>query len=378
MTLNLYSSLSKKIEPFIPLKKGEVSLYICGITPDAASHLGHAFTYISFDALIHYLKFLGNKVNYVQNITDIDDDILVRSKAAGRDWREFGDHWANVFAENMHKLNWIGPDPYVKATEAVPTIIKIVADLVEGGLAYNVAGTVYFDVAKFKSYGQLSGFNEKQMIMLSRERGADPDDPNKRNPLDFIMWQIAKEGEPSWSSPFGEGRPGWHIECSSMIYDNLGEQIDIHGGGRDLIFPHHESEIAQSESFTGKSPFVKYWMHTGTVFYMGEKMAKSLGNLILVSDLLKKYSANEIRYCLLSHHYRALWEFEILEMEDCVVEFRTLLENCSSDNSDTKDLDPDFLNALNNDFDTPRALKLLLEKKPKSLASCLRVLGFQV
>lgn len=386
MELKLYSSLDKKIKKFEPLKKGEVSMYVCGITPYDTTHLGHAFVYTSFDALSRYLQFLGYKVNYTQNVTDIDDDILKRAKQENRDWQELGQFWTDKFLNDLKALNIEMPTHYVKATDSIPTIIKIVSDLIEKGFAYEVEGTVYFDVTKFSKYGELSKFSEKQMIQLLAERGGDPDDPKKKHPLDFILWQAKKEGEPAWpfgsaqgkESHIGEGRPGWHIECSSMIKDYLGEQIDIHGGGRDLIFPHHESEIAQSESFTGKSPFVSYWMHIGTVFYQGEKMAKSLGNLVMVSELLKKYSADEIRYYLLSHHYRAIWEFEEIQMEDSAVEFRALLADCDSSEVDESEPDPDFLESLNNDFDTPRALKLLLEKKPKSLQKCLSILGFQV
>ena len=352
-------------------------MYVCGITPDAATHLGHAFTYISFDVLVRLLKFSGYKVRYLQNVTDIDDDILVRSKNAGRTWKEFGDHWTKVFQANMKALNWIKPDPYVKATDSIPTIIKIVSDLISKGYAYEVNGTVYFEVEKFGKYGLLGRFGKKEMIELSRERGADPDDPDKHDPLDFIVWQKVKEGEPSWNSPFGDGRPGWHIECSSMVYDHLGKQIDIHGGGEDLIYPHYESEIAQSESFTGKSPFVKYWMHTAYVRFQGEKMSKSLGNLVMVSDLLKKYSPNAVRYSILSHHWRKPWEYKEKEMKTASLKFEKL-EKLVEDNSVDSEPDSEFINYLNNDFDTPGALEFLVRTKPKSLNACLTLLGFAV
>lgn len=395
--LQLYNSFGKKLQKFEPLKKGEVSLYVCGITPYDTTHLGHAFTYISFDVLVRYLIFLGYKVNYVQNVTDIDDDILKRAKKENRDWQELGQFWTDKFLTDLKALNIQMPMHYVKATDSIPTIIKIVSGLIEKGFAYEQAGTVYFDIKKFPSYGELSGYTEKQMIILSRERGADPEDANKKNSLDFIVWQATKPGEPNWDSPWGKGRPGWHIECSSMIYDYLGEQIDpdligidIHGGGRDLIFPHHESEIAQSESFTGKKPFARTWMHTGTVFYEGEKMAKSLGNLVMVSDLLGKYSANAIRFMLLSHHWRKLWEFEDSEMDDAAEKVKMLESLCHFEHfaSEESGKDPsvkpqddiprEFIEALNNDLDIPKALEILVQKKPASLKSCLFLLGFQI
>ncbi len=375
--LKLYNSLSQKVEPFVSIKDKEVSLYVCGITPDAANHMGHAFTYISFDVLTRYLKFLGYKVNYLQNVTDIDDDLLVRAKKAGREWSEFGENWTNLFLTNMNALGWIPPEPYVKATDSIPTIIKVVSRLIEKGFAYEKDGTVYFEVKKFEDYGKLSGLNRDEMIKISSERGANPHDPAKRDPLDFILWQKTKPDEPFWNSPWSKGRPGWHIECSSMIYDYLGEQIDIHGGGEDLIYPHHESEIAQSESFTGKAPFVGTWMHTGSVLYHTEKMSKSLGNLIIVSDLLKKYSANAIRFLLLSHHYRKPWEFHEEEMEDAAEKMEEL-EGKALSGKGKDEVDSKILNFLNNDLDTSGALEYLVQFKSESLKTNLQLLGFKL
>ena len=286
MRLMLFNSGSGRKEPFRTLKPGSVSIYVCGVTPYDTTHIGHAFTYLSFDALIRYLVFSGLNVNYTQNVTDIDDDVLRKAREQHKDWRALGTFWTRRYLADMKGLNALKPTHYVKATGAMPQIIRMVAALVEGGFAYESAGNVYFNVKKFPRYGRLSHYSEAQMRLLLKERGGDPSDPNKRNPLDFIVWQAWKEGEPYWSSPWGRGRPGWHIECSAMIREYLGERIDIHGGGRDLIFPHHESEIAQSESFTGKRPFSRYFMHTAMVMRDGEKMSKSLGNLVLVSDLL--------------------------------------------------------------------------------------------
>ncbi len=374
--LKIYNSLSKKIEPFKSIQDNEVSIYVCGITPDAATHLGHAFTYITFDVLIRLLKFHGYKVNYLQNVTDIDDDMLKRSATSGRDWKEFGEHWTSVFLKNMDALGWIAPDPYVKATDSIATIIKVVSGLIEKGFAYEVEGTVYFEVKKYEKYGQLSGLNRDEMIRTSGERGADPNDPKKRESLDFIVWQAAKPGEPTWESPWGLGRPGWHIECSGMIYENLGEQIDIHGGGEDLIYPHHESEIAQSESFTGKSPYAAYFMHVVYLKYQGEKMSKSLGNLIVVSELLEKYPANAIRFLLLSHHWRESWEYKEEEMEQASEKMKALEDVVRGDSND-EEPDEEFLNLLNDNLNTPKALEYLAEKNPKSLKSSLQILGFK-
>jgi L-cysteine:1D-myo-inositol 2-amino-2-deoxy-alpha-D-glucopyranoside ligase len=373
--LHLYNSLSRKVELFEPLKKNEVLMYVCGITPDAPAHLGHAFTYITFDVLVRYLRFLGNYVRYVQNVTDIDDDILLRSKAEGEDWRKFGNHWTKVFLENMDDLGWTKPDRYVRATDSIPTIIKITSSLIDKGFAYEVGGTVYFEVKKFPKYGKLSRFGDEKMIRVSAERGANPEDANKKYPLDFVLWQKSKKEEPFWDSPWGRGRPGWHIECSSMIYDHLAERIDIHGGGEDLIFPHHESEVAQSESFTGKSPFAGFFLHTAYVRYKGEKMSKSLGNLIMVSDLLKKCSPNAIRWEILSHHYRTAWEFKDSDIDSCSESLKKLK---NIDGSDSLEIDPDFLGALNDDLNTPLALEILVKKKPKSTRNCLSLLGFKV
>ena len=364
MVLSLFNSRGRKTGPFAPLSKGsrEVKIYVCGVTPYDTTHLGHAFTYVSFDVLIRYLRFLGFKVNYTQNVTDIDDDILRKSRENGVGWKSLGSFWTKRYLNDMKALNVGKPTHYVKATESIPEIIGMVSKLVKKKVAYEREGNVYFDVASFDGYGSLSGFNEGQMKLLLKERGGDPDDSRKKGPLDFLLWQGSKKGEPYWKSPWGNGRPGWHIECSAMIHEYLGEQIDIHGGGRDLIFPHHESEIAQSESFTGKSPFSNYFMHTAMVMYMGEKMAKSLGNLVLVSDLLKKgHTPNAIRWLLLSHHYRKIWEYEEGELEEA--EFYSGLigklgKRSASPHGGALEA---FTDAMDNDLDTITVLKILSE-----------------
>lgn len=315
--LRLFNSLTQKKEIFKPFKKNEASIYVCGITPYDTTHLGHAFVYVSFDVLIRYLKYKGYEINYTQNVTDIDDDLLKKVKEDDMDWKELGKFWTDRFLKDLKVLNVLPPTHYVKATDSVPEIVKIINGLLEKGYAYKKNGIVYFDISKVKNYGKLSRYSNSQMKLLLKERGGDPNDPNKINPLDFILWQESKSDEPSWSAPFGDGRPGWHIECSAMIKQYLGDQIDIHGGGKDLIYPHHESEIAQSESYTGKIPFSKFFIHIAMVMSCGEKMSKSLGNLIMVRDLLKKYCANTIRWYLLSYHYRSPWEYMEVDIKNC-------------------------------------------------------------
>lgn len=394
--MKLYNSLTRKKEPVNTLYPNTLKLYVCGITPYDTTHLGHAFTYISFDILVRYATYLGFSVEYTQNVTDIDDDILKRAHKTHRDWKELGDFWTSHFLKDMKNLSVTPPTHYVKATDSIPTIIMFVKKLLGKNIAYEKHGTVYFSINSFQRYGKLSRFTKKQMRYLALERGGYPDDPQKNNPLDFVLWQKSKRGEPSWDSPWGKGRPGWHIECSSMIYDYLGEQIDIHGGGRDLIFPHHESEIAQSESYTNKKPLSKFWMHTGMLLYQGEKMGKSLGNLVMVSNLLKKYTADEIRLVLISNHYRKPWEFEMSDMRYARKTLKILQRACQTPTKDTTKNNPyvkKFLNFMDDDLNTPDALLYLLDltkqlKKQKNIqhtelisqaiSQSLKILGFTV
>ena len=383
MALVLYNSGSKKKEAFVPLKSGHVSLYVCGVTPYDTTHLGHAFTYVTFDVLIRYLKSTGLKVDYVQNVTDIDDDILRKAKEQNMGWKEIGEFWTKRYLNDMKSINVLPPTYYVKATDSIPHIIRIVSKLQKESFAYKGGSNVYFNTKKFPGYGALSHFNEAQMLMLLSERGGNINDPKKKNKLDFIVWQGWKEGEPYWDSPWGRGRPGWHIECSAMINEFLGDQIDLHGGGRDLIFPHHESEIAQSESFTGKHPFSRFFLHTAMVMYMGEKMSKSLGNLVLVSQLLKSNSPNAIRWMLLSNHYRKVWEYEQSDIEAAEESIASI--NSYLAKPGTKSLNKtalkNFAAAMEDDLDTPAALeiikKLVKSKKDQETArAILDTLGF--
>lgn len=391
--MKLYNTLTKSTETFLPINKREVLMYVCGITPYDTTHLGHAFTYTVFDVLYRTLENRGYAINYTQNVTDVDDDILKKAKQIGEDWKSLGKFWTDKYVNDMKTLNNVPPTHYVKATETMDTIIKFIQKLLDEEFAYEKNDNVYFRTQKDPEYGKLSKYSKKEMIKLSKERGADPDDPNKENPLDFILWQKSLKEEPSWDAPFGKGRPGWHIECSAMAYKYLDKKIDIHGGGSDLIYPHHESEIAQSEQFTGEKPFAQFWMHTGAVMYEGEKMSKSLGNLVMVSKLLETYSADAIRLMLLRHHYRTPWEYRQKELNSAQREIEQLEEVLQESpidrGTEPKTVIEQFTNALENDLDTPKAVETVFklaeeqEERPtlenqKALKSMLKVLGFTI
>ena len=312
--MKLYNTKTEKVEEFT-LRNGEVTLYVCGITPYDTTHLGHAFTYTNYDQLIRYLELKSIPVRYAQNVTDIDDDILKRAKETDEDWRELGNRWTNHFIDDMIALNIRPPDYYPRATDVIPDIIQSVEALIHAGVGYVKDGSVYYDVARDPDFGQLSHIPRHEMLPVANERGNHPDDPNKRAPLDFVLWQAQAPGEPAWDSPWGPGRPGWHIECSTMATKFLGETVDVHGGGLDLCFPHHECEIAQVKPRLGDEAYVRYWMHTAMVGYQGDKMSKSLGNLVMVSDLLKTYSPDALRLYLGSHHYREAWSYEEKDLQ---------------------------------------------------------------
>ena len=312
--MRLYDVRRRRTEAFVSAD-GEARIYVCGITPYDTTHLGHAFTYLVFDVLGRNLRRQGLRVTYVQNVTDVDDDLLRRARRDQRDWQELAEENVRIFRADLEALNVTPPNVYPYASRHVDGMIEIIARLFEQGQAYRSGGNVYFRISRFPRYGELSGFSREMMIEVSAERGADPDDPNKEDPLDFILWQAAAPDEPSWPTPWGPGRPGWHIECSAMSYQYLGPRLEIHGGGSDLVFPHHESEIAQSESYTGEHPYCGFWMHTSMLRYQGEKMSKSLGNMLFVRDLRRDYSVDAIRLALLNHHYREDFDFEERELD---------------------------------------------------------------
>src|SRR5437763_5893105 len=375
--MKLFNTLTQSLEEFVPLDDKTVRIYVCGITPYDTTHLGHAFTYVSFDTLIRYLEFCVNKVNYVQNVTDIDDDILRKSRELGMSWDELGRRETERYLRDMDALNVRRPNVYARATQETPAMIEIIQTLMARGFAYESGGSVYFSVKNDPEFGIMAraiGLNDySAMLTIANERGNYPDDPRKRDPLDFVLWQAQAPGEPAWPSPWGRGRPGWHSECSAMSMRYLGEQLDIHGGGADLAFPHHTCEIAQSEHFTGKAPFSRFWMHTGMVYQEGEKMSKSLGNLTLVSNLLKDYSGDAIRVMLLNHHYRYPWECfpEDLQVATEIVKLFSLVRTIVSERTEGENtvLRGRFHAAMENDMNTPEALFLLRQAAEAAVAN---------
>lgn len=367
-----------------PLEPGDwpVRVYVCGVTPYDTTHLGHAFTYITFDVLVRTLRAAGRRVRYVQNVTDVDDDIIRRARELGTSWDALAARETQLFEADMTALNVHAPDVFPRASQTIPKIIELVRKLQAQGHAYQSQGNVYFRVESVTDYGRLSRLSEPEMIRVSAQRGADPDDPRKHHPLDFVLWQQSAPGEPHWPSPWSEGRPGWHIECSAMALQHLGEQVDIHGGGADLIFPHHESEIAQSESVTGVRPFARIWAHVGMLRYQGEKMSKSLRNLVLVRDLLQRYDADSIRVLLLRHHYREPWEYTEDQLEDAQGWTLRLREAAAEiDDQGETPATAAVRAALDNDLDTPRALAVLsdaIEQRDGGSRAAAALLGLQL
>ena len=375
MALQLYNTLSRTAEPFRPV--GEpVRVYVCGVTPYDTTHLGHAFCYVSFDVLMRYLRFLGHDVRYIQNITDIDNDILRRSRELGEPWDELGDRNVAIHQRSLDALAVEPPERYPRATEAISTIVEIVTDLVNRGHAYVADGNVYFRVSSDPEYGKLSRLGPQEMAALLDEAGDPTDDPRKEHPLDFLLWQAAKPDEPTWPSPWGPGRPGWHIECSAMAIRDLGETLDVHGGGGDLVYPHHECEIAQSESWTGQRPFARTWMHVGMLRMDGEKMSKSLGNMVFVEPLLETFSPEAVRLYLSSAHYRGVLEYDevALKAADQLVGRLREAAALPAEGGSDPPLDPEpyhsrFVAAMDDDLDTPAAIAGLRDLADAILAA---------
>jgi cysteinyl-tRNA synthetase len=339
-------------------------MYVCGITPQSAAHIGHAMSYINFDVIRRYLRYLGHPVKYVQNFTDVDDKIIAKAVPLGLTPLELADRNIADFKADMAALNILPADVYPRVTQEIPAILELVEGLVARGFAYEVKGSVYFRVTRLEDYGKLAHRTLEQMQAGARiEIGED-----KEHPMDFVLSKAAKPGEPAWDSPWGQGRPGWHIECSAMGRKYLGETIDIHGGGADLIFPHHENEIAQSESFTGRKPFVRYWLHNGLLQLGGEKMSKSLGNLITIKEALAKYSADALRVFVLSSHYRSPLTYADEIIEGAEKGARRLAQAAEDRNGKTDAASFDsqpyrerFMAAMDDDFNTPRALAALFD-----------------
>lgn len=341
-----------------PLEAGPlVTMYSCGITPYDSAHLGHAFVYLSFDVLQRRLRDAGHETRCVRNVTDVDDDLLRKARELGVFYLDLAAQEMAKFERDMQLINLLPVYAEPRATSAIPEILTLVGQLFDQGIAYEVDGWVYFEASKFPRFGQVSHATRDQMIALAAQHGGNPDDPKKRDPLDFVLWQPSLEDEPSWESRWGAGRPGWHIECSALAMRDLGETLDVHGGGRDLAFPHHECEAAQSESVTG-APFVKHWMHIGLVGLDGTKMSKSLGNLVFVEELAKKAEPTAVRLALLSQHYRTDWEWrdELLSLAvSRLATWRSAMAGRASN------VIEDVRAALDNDLDTPGALALIDE-----------------
>ena len=362
--MKVFSTLSGKKGDFSPLGD-EVKMYVCGVTPYAEAHIGHAMSYIIFDAIRRYLEFGGYRVKYVQNITDIDDKIINRAENLGITTGELAQKYIDDFFGDMDALNISRADIYPRATAEIPKIIEVIGGLVDKGYAYPSRGSVYFRVRQPADYGKLAHRSLESMMAGARIEVGD----EKEHPMDFVLWKASKPGEPSWASPWGPGRPGWHIECSAMSLKYLGDTIDIHGGGQDLIFPHHQNEIAQSEGFTGQKPFVRYWLHNGLLKLGEEKMSKSLGNLITIKEALGKYSADAIRIFVLSSHYRSPLTYSEAALAAAEGGVERLVRAVSRDepagnSGPALDADPyrrRFIEAMDDDFNTPQALAALFE-----------------
>jgi L-cysteine:1D-myo-inositol 2-amino-2-deoxy-alpha-D-glucopyranoside ligase len=305
--MRLYDTARAEIVPFEP--GPIVRMYTCGITPYDSAHLGHAATYLIYDILQRRLRDMGHRTDCVRNITDVDDDILRKARELGVHYLDLAAGEIARFDEDMRALNLLPVASEPRATSAIPDILGFIGMVLDSGHAYRAGGAVYFDVSTFPRFGQISHFDRPKMLELAAEHGGNPEDPFKDDPLDFVLWQPSAEDEPAWDSLWGKGRPGWHIECSALAMRELGTTIDLHGGGSDLVFPHHECEAAQSEAATGEK-FVKHWLHGGMVKLGGVKMSKSLGNLVFVHTLVETHDPAAVRLVLLAHHYRESWDFD--------------------------------------------------------------------
>ncbi|MEA3547339.1 MAG: cysteine--tRNA ligase [Thermodesulfobacteriota bacterium] len=375
MTLLIYNTESGKKSPLKPLEKGHVKLYVCGITAYDYCHIGHARSTLVFDMIVRYLRFRNYKVTYIRNFTDIDDKIINRAQEQHTTTEQLANKFIQAFHEDMESLGVAPPDLEPRATEHIPEIIEMIETLIDKGYAYQQGSDVYYRVDLFKSYGRLSGRNLDDMKAGARISINE----KKQNPMDFALWKGSKPGEPTWDSPWGPGRPGWHIECSAMSRKYLGDSFDIHGGGKDLIFPHHENEIAQSEGATGKT-FVKSWIHHGFVTIKDEKMSKSLGNFLTIRDILAQYPTEVLRFFIFSTHYRSPIDFSQTAMRDaesgldrlytCLAEIANLPSRGAEDKPRTAgkknitkitSLAGRFVKAMDNDFNTAQAMGHIFE-----------------
>ncbi len=371
--LHLYDTRRRALFPFRP--SGVVTMYVCGVTPYDTTHLGHARTFLVFDVLARLLEARGHRVRYAQNVTDIDESILQRAARDGIGWRELGEREERAFLEDMRRLRWRAPDVMPHATHEIPAIHGMIRTLLDRGAAYRLDGSVYFSVDRAKAYGELSRLSPRKMArILATQDDASLDDPRRKDPLDFALWRAVPDG-PTWPSPYGPGRPGWHIECSAMALHHLGERVDIHGGGSDLVFPHHENEIAQSEAATGKRPFVHTWMHVAPMCLNAAKMSKSVGNMIFVRSALVSTSPEALRLYLLDKHYRARYDHDELRLARAVERQRRLAERLGppvrSDAIGRDRATREVIAALEDDLDIPLAMRLL-ERHARGADDALR------
>lgn len=363
----LYDSLrGHKAELDIPHDR-PLTLYVCGVTPYDTTHVGHAHTFLIFDVLIRYVRFRGGIVRYCQNVTDVDDPLFERANRDGVNWYDLANRETMQFVHDCRALNLIAPDYFPRVSDEIARMIPTIERLVELKQAYVRNGSVYFSVKTEPTYGEmarLGGYAE--LLATANERGNDPNDPNKEDPLDFVLWKPGNPGDPTWPSPWGMGRPGWHIECTAMATRYLGPQLDIHGGGRDLIFPHHPSEIVQTEPVTGKRPFVRFWVHGGLAWLDGNKMSKSLGNLVFIRDALRQHSADALRWYLLSLPYRDDFDYDRAGVVLCETHVQRLRDALSVVGGSDTSLDisagaAKFLEMIDDDLQTNLALAILDE-----------------
>jgi cysteinyl-tRNA synthetase len=360
--LTVYNDLTRQKEPFQPLEEGKVRMYVCGMTVYDLCHLGHARVMVVFDVVYRYLQSLGYEVTYIRNITDVDDKIIARANERSVPFLELTEQFITAMHEDADALGVLRPTAEPRATQHIDQILAMIERLIENGHAYAADnGDVYYNVRSFPDYGKLSG---KSIEDLQAGARVEPGDA-KRDPLDFALWKAAKPGEPAWESPWGKGRPGWHIECSAMSTQALGDTFDIHGGGADLTFPHHENEIAQSEGATGH-PFVKYWMHNGFVRINDEKMSKSLGNFFTVREILERYRAEEVRYFVLTSQYRSPLNYDTEHLDNAraaLTRFYTALRGLSGTSAEDAGqvFEARFRDAMEDDFNTPEALAVLFD-----------------
>ena len=375
MSMKLYDTAKQETVEFVP--NPTVLMYTCGITPYDATHLGHAFTFISYDVLQRRLIDMGHQVKCVRNVTDVDDPLFAKARELGVHYLDLAAGEEARFESDMTALNALPVHSTPRASSAIPDIRGFIGMVIDRGFAYESGGSVYFDVEKFPQFGSISHYSRETMIALARERGGNVDDPHKRNPLDFVLWHPSASDEPSWDTMWGAGRPGWHIECSALALRELGTTIDLHGGGSDLIFPHHECERAQSEAATGQ-PFVKHWMHVAMVSMDGHKMSKSRGNLVFVDKLRTQHDPMAIRLGLIEHHYRKEWEWDdgLMARNEARLSSWKSVAQVGSSHGDIGLL-ADVRSSLDNDLDTPTAVALVDAAASKGIAvgDSARLLG---